>query len=70
MEWIASPESSTVTKFGYDSGAQVLDVEYKTGMTYRYFDVPEAVFGAMRGAPSKGQFLAVHIKGVYRYARL
>jgi hypothetical protein len=70
MNWIDSPESSTISRFGYDDPSQVLAVEFKTGSTYQYFDVPGNVFEQMKSASSKGQFLAQNIKGTYRYARL
>lgn len=69
MEWVDSPESSNITRFAYDESMRVLKVEFKNGGVYDYFDVPESVFEAMRNAPSKGQFLAQQIKGIYRYAR-
>jgi hypothetical protein len=69
MDWVDSPESSNIARFGYDESAQVLKVEFKNGSVYDYFDIPKPVFEAMRNAPSKGQFLAQQIKGRYRYAR-
>lgn len=70
MEWIASPESSNIARFGYDNGSQILGIEFITGGTYHYFDVPESIFEGMKAAPSKGRFLAQSIKGIYRYARV
>lgn len=70
MNWIATPESSNVAKFGYDRDTLYLDVEYTSGTVYRYFDVPESIFAGMQTAHSKGQFLAEQVKGRYRYARL
>ena len=69
MEWINTPESSNIVRFGYDSQAQILAVEFKAGSTYNYYDIPEFIFEQMKAAPSKGQFLAQQIKGTYRYAR-
>jgi hypothetical protein len=69
MEWIDTPESSNIARFGYDNASHVLKVEFKNGSIYDYFDVPEHVFRGMAGAPSKGQFLAQQVKGAYRYAR-
>ena len=69
MNWIESPESSSITRFSYEDVNQVLLVEFKNGSTYQYFDVPQGVFEQMKAAPSKGQFLAQNIKGAYRYAR-
>jgi hypothetical protein len=70
MEWIATPDSSNLSGFGYDPNTSVLRVEFKNGGIYEYYDVPLHVFEAMKVAPSKGQFLAYQIKGTYRYARV
>lgn len=67
--WIESPESSNITRFGYDEANQVLYVEFNNGSIYQYFDVTQSVFEQMKTAPSKGRFLAQNIKGTYRYAR-
>lgn len=69
MDWIETPESSNIARFGYDSSSRILKVEFKTGGVYDYFDVPESFFDGMRNAPSKGQYLAQQIKGTFRYAR-
>jgi hypothetical protein len=68
--WIESPESSNIARFRFDDATRVLYVEFHDGSIYRYFDVPLSVFECMRTAPSKGQFLAVSVKGIYRYARV
>lgn len=70
MEWIDTPDSSTILRIGYEADAQVLTVEFKAGTTYNYYDVPEVIFEQMKIAPSKGQFLAHQVKGAYRYARV
>lgn len=70
MNWIDSPESSNISRFGYDDANQVLYVEYRSGGVYQYFDVSPSVFEQLKTAPSKGQFLAREIKGSYRYARV
>lgn len=70
MNWIETPESSNIARYRYNSNAQTLTVEFKNGGTYDYYDVPDMVFAQMETAVSKGQFLAQHVKGVYRYARV
>ncbi len=70
MEWIDTPESSNIVRFGYDSQAQILTVEFTTGNTYNYYDIPEFIFEQFKAASSKGRFLAQQIKGTYRYARV
>jgi hypothetical protein len=69
IEWIDTPESSTIIRVGYDADALMMTVEFKNSGTYNYFDVPPAVFEGLRYAPSKGQFLAQQVKGSFRYAR-
>lgn len=69
MDWIDTPESSTVLGFGYDEQSQVLIVEFKNGGRYNYFDVPRDLFDRMAASGSRGQFLTQNVKGVYRYAR-
>jgi len=70
MDWIETPDSSNITRFGFDKPSGVLLIEFKKGGTYQYFDVPESVFDAMRVADSKGQFFAQNVKGVFRFARM
>lgn len=69
MEWIETPQSSNIARFAYEAPSQVLTVEFKTGGTYNYFDIPDVIFEQMTVASSKGQFLAQQIKGRFRYAR-
>lgn len=69
MEWIDSPESSTVARFGYDETSQILSVEFSSGVIYNYYDVLQPVFEQMKASSSKGQFISQNLKGVYRYAR-
>ena len=70
MNWVETPESSNIARFAYDVAGNILVVEFLKGGTYNYYDVPEIVFEQMQAAPSKGQFLARNIKGVYRYAKI
>lgn len=70
MNWIETPESSNLERFGYDSSSMVLRVEFKSGGTYDYYDVPESLFEQMQAASSRGSYLAKNIKGSYRYARV
>lgn len=69
MEWHQTPESSNIARFAYDEANRVLKIEFNNGSLYDYFDVPENAYEGMRNAPSKGQYLAQQIKGIYRYAR-
>jgi KTSC domain len=69
MDWIDTPDSSNIARFGFDHQSSVLFIEFKKSGSYQYFDVPEALFDAMKLAESKGQFFAQNVKGVFRFAR-
>lgn len=68
MDWI-NGDSSSIARFKYDVSSTTLTVEFMSGGTYNYFDVPDFVFEDLKNASSRGQFLAQEIKGKYRYAR-
>lgn len=63
-------DSSNVAEIGYDLNTQTLEVQFKDGNVYQYFDVPQSVCESLMSASSKGQFLNKEIKVNYRYARL
>lgn len=48
----------------------VLEVVFKNGGAYHYFDVPSQVISDFKAAGSKGIFLAESIKGHYRYSKV
>ncbi len=62
--------SSNIQSIGYDENTQTLEVEFKNGGTYQYFDVPKHEFDALMSASSHGQYLAANIKGKYRYSKV
>lgn len=62
--------SSNVESVGYDEDSQTLEIEFKNGTLYQYFDVPQNIFNSLVGADSVGIYLAENIKGSYRYSRV
>jgi hypothetical protein len=62
-------QSSSIETIGYDSDSETLEVEFKNGSVYQYFDVPHHVYEAMLSSGSVGSYLAQSIKGVYRFSR-
>jgi hypothetical protein len=62
--------SSTIVTVGYDEPSQTLEVEFKTGAVYQYYNVTQALFEQLMQAGSKGQFLAYQIKNSYPYSRV
>ena len=62
--------SSNIAEVGYSDEHQILELLYKSGMTYQYFDVPRRIFEELLQAGSIGQYVNANIKGNFRYARL
>lgn len=58
-------EFSNIAAIGYDGTAKVLIVQFKSGDTYRYPDVPLDVAHDFLHAPSKGAYFQQHVRGTY-----
>jgi hypothetical protein len=63
-------QSKGIDWVAYDEEAQTLYVHFGSTSTYRYFDVPRAVYAWLLRAPSKGKFVNRLVKDRYRYERL
>ena len=64
-------KSSNVHSIGYDESEGVLEVQFRSGGVYHYYDVPLSVFVGLREAPSKGRYLHKVIKGKgFRYRKI
>lgn len=55
--------SSNVRQIGYDAELRLLRVIFHSGDTYDYPDVSPETWEALMDAPSKGSFMASHLKG-------
>jgi DNA helicase HerA-like ATPase len=62
--------SSNIVSIGYEIATSTLEIEFKNGRLYQYFDVPEHVHDGLMGAESHGEYFSAYIKGAYRYAHL
>jgi hypothetical protein len=83
MEFVETPESTNLEKFGYNPQQQHLQIEFKSGGIYVYKEVPEIVFKEMKKVeekiktaktsdkkPSIGKFYHANIKGQYQQERI
>jgi len=61
--------STNVIAVGYDPNTLTLEVEFKDGAVYQYFDVPETVYQELMRAGSIGQFMHANIRNNYRYTK-
>ena len=59
-------DSSVILAVGYDDGASILEVVFRTGRTYRYFRVPPAAYDALVRAKSIGAYFNREIRPRYR----
>ncbi len=62
--------SSTIVAIGYDEPSQTLEVEFKAGSIYQYYNVPLGLAEGLMQASSKGQFLHYQIKNAHPYSRV
>ena len=65
-----SVRSSNLVSVGYDENSQTLEVEFKEGRVYRYFNVPMSVYIALMAASSVGSYHAANIKEKYKYEQI
>jgi len=59
--------SSMITSLGYDAEMSILEIEFRNGRTYRYFDVPEFLYRGFVLAASKGQYFTQRIDSRFRF---
>lgn len=52
------------------SADQILELEFRSGALYRYFQVPPAVFEALLAAESKGRYFNRYIRDRFPYQRV
>lgn len=62
--------SSNLASVGYEPSSLTLEIEFKSGSVYQYFDVPETEWQSLMQASSHGTYFNAHIKYNYRYTKL
>jgi hypothetical protein len=63
-------ESSNLAAADYNPFGAVLTIQFHSGGTYEYYEVPPQVFDGLTAAESPGRFHHLHIKHRYPYRRL
>ena len=63
-------DSSNLQSVGYEPNSLTLEIEFKDGSVYQYFDVPETEWQGLMQASSHGEYFNAHIKFSYRYTKL
>lgn len=62
--------SSSIAAVGYDAPSQTLEIEFRNGGTYQYYEVSRAVVDEFLDASSLGRYFQAEIRGAYRYERI
>ena len=62
--------SSSVASLGYDAASRILELEFRSGAVYHYYQVPYEVARALAGAESIGQYFARFVRNAYAFARV
>ena len=60
-------ESSIISTIGYDKSESTLEIEFKNGMIYQYFDVPRKMHKKLVKASCVDHVLNTSIRNVYPY---
>jgi 3-hydroxyacyl-CoA dehydrogenase len=63
-------QSEMLDLVGYDPTARILEVVFKSGDRYRYFEVPASEYEGVMSAESIGQYMHRHSIGHYDYQRV
>ena len=63
-------DSSNLADVGYDQDSMLLEVGFRNGTAYQYFDVPYGVYQEFMAATSKGTYFNANIRKNYRQAKL
>jgi len=63
-------ESSDLVAIGYDEKARTLEIEFKEGRIYQYYEVEPDIHERFMKADSYGQYFDTFVSGHYRYKRV
>jgi KTSC domain len=63
-------ESTLLASVSYDGQRHLLDVVFRSGELYRYFNVPSACYQGLLGADSKGNYFNLNIRNCFPYQHL
>ena len=58
--------SSMIERICYDDDSAQLDICFRGGGRYFYFDVPEAIYDGLKAAPSAGRYFNERVRGRFR----
>ncbi|MBD3372733.1 MAG: KTSC domain-containing protein [Candidatus Coatesbacteria bacterium] len=59
-----------IATVGYQSGDELLELEFNNGQVYQYEGVSVEVYRAMMGSPKPGDYYREHIRYHFPYRRI
>lgn len=59
--------SSTIHSLGYDKATKILEVEFKTGRIYQFFEVDDKIHKTLLNDTSIGTSFNKNIKNKFKY---
>jgi len=63
-------ESRMMQSIGYDADNSTLEIEFKGGAVWQYFDFPESSWYEFEAAGSQGKFFHQNIRNQYSESRV
>lgn len=63
-------KSSQILSVGHDVGNSILEIEFKGGGIYQYFEVPPEIHAGFLDAGSVGKHFGANVKGKFRFAKV
>jgi hypothetical protein len=63
-------DSTLLRSVSYDMGLSILEVEFRDGALYHYFDVPATIYTDLLAADSKGSYFNRFVRSRFRYTRI
>ncbi|GAF93205.1 unnamed protein product [marine sediment metagenome] len=63
-------DSTNITSIGYDERTKILEIEFNSGSTYQYNNVPVSEYIKLINADSVGKHFHQNIKNNYGFKKL
>jgi hypothetical protein len=63
-------ESTLLASVSYSSGQRMLQLQFRDGSRYRYFDVPVELYRQLVQSDSKGAYFNRYIRNQFRFQEL
>ena len=66
----ASVRSRDIAIVGYDDDTSTLEIAFRSGGVYRYWDVPRDVYVSLMSSPSHGIYFSRNIRRNFAFAKV